>query len=159
MRSYSRNQHTNRLGLKNSTVLSLWQIAAITLLGVIISIKTQPPIISPISDVSASETVTVYAVPTANTVREMVLLAGLRTFGTKHVEALESLVQKESSFNQLAVNPSSGACGLFQAWPCKKMRCDLADANCQIEWGIDYIEQRYGNPTRAWEFHVRNGWY
>lgn len=159
LRKIGSNQHKDRWGLSPETAISVWQIAALTLLGVIISIKTQPKIISPVPDAYATETVNVYAVPTPQTARELVLLAGLRAFGSRHVVALESLVQKESSFNAVAVNPRSGACGLFQAWPCQKMKCEFGDADCQVRWGIDYIKSRYGNPSNAWYFHQRNGWY
>lgn len=91
--------------------------------------------------------------------KEKLLLAGIRTFGTKHVEALETIVQKESSFNYLSVNKTSGACGYFQFYPCSKMKCELTDVDCQIEEGMKYIKKRYGNPTNALEFHINHGWY
>lgn len=79
-------------------------------------------------------------------------------FGNDSMIAGE-LLSRESSLNPKAINPSSGACGLFQALPCGKMDCSLDDIDCQMEWGKDYIETRYGDVQTALEFHDRNGWY
>jgi len=79
-------------------------------------------------------------------------------FGDEAIVAGE-LLSRESSLNPKAVNPSSGACGLFQALPCEKLGCDLEDVDCQMEWGKDYITRRYGDAKTALAFHDRNGWY
>lgn len=158
MRRKGTNQHQVKWRiLKPEAWASVWFIAFITILGAWI---IQPKIISPCPDTGCFVEV-VYAneSPDEATVRERVLLAGMRVFGTRHVESLEKLVFKESTFNQYAINPSSGACGLFQAWPCKKLGCKLDDVDCQIDWGLHYLKNRYGDPSRAWAFHQRNGWY
>ena len=82
----------------------------------------------------------------------------VRFFG-KDSKIVGELVARESSMNPLAVNPTSGACGLFQSYPCEKMNCDLEDIDCQMEWGRDYIDDRYGTPENALAFWHRNGWY
>jgi len=69
------------------------------------------------------------------------------------------LVSKESGLNPKAINKNSGACGLFQAYPCSKLPCDLDDVDCQIEWGFNYISKRYGSVKKALEFHNEKGWY
>lgn len=92
-------------------------------------------------------------------VAEQVRLATVRHFGENEWSAMQTLVQKESGFNQYARNPSSGACGLYQALPCSKLPCNLDDVNCQAEWGIGYIKGRYGTPSNALAFHYSNGWY
>lgn len=69
------------------------------------------------------------------------------------------LVFKESGFHNTSVNSSSGACGLFQAYPCEKMACSLDDIDCQLNWGESYILRRYGSPEKALSFHLENGWY
>jgi len=79
-------------------------------------------------------------------------------FGDK-AKVVGELLAHESSMNPLAVNPTSGACGLFQALPCKKLGCELSDVDCQMEWGKSYIEGRYGTPENALAFWHRNGWY
>lgn len=70
----------------------------------------------------------------------------------EHIDSWKNLVAKESGFNPYAVNISSGACGIGQALPCEKMQCDLGDVQCQATWMATYIQGRYGDPTRAWEF-------
>lgn len=69
------------------------------------------------------------------------------------------LVFKESGFHPDSVNSKSGACGLFQAHPCNKLQCDLSDIDCQMNWGENYINSRYGSPAKAWDFWKLNGWY
>ena len=29
----------------------------------------------------------------------------------------------------------------------------------QIRWGLDYISNRYGTPTKAWNHFLNNNWY
>jgi hypothetical protein len=78
-------------------------------------------------------------------------------FGPGHWSALEKLWARESGWNPAARNPSSGACGIPQALPCRKIT-DMSVPG-QIEWGVGYIAQRYGNPTRAWQHFLSHGWY
>jgi hypothetical protein len=73
-------------------------------------------------------------------------------------EILE-LISRESGLNPQAINPSSGACGLFQAYPCSKLPCSLDDVDGQIEWGYKYIINRYGSAKQALEFHNQKNWY
>lgn len=74
-------------------------------------------------------------------------------------KATAQLVFKESGFHPDSINKSSGACGLFQSYPCGKMDCQLSDISCQLNWGEQYIKNRYGTPEKALEFHNLNGWY
>lgn len=67
-------------------------------------------------------------------------------------EALHTLVHNESSWQPRAVNPTSGACGLFQSWPCAKMGVPLDDIAGQARWGTAYIKGRYGSPSKALSF-------
>jgi hypothetical protein len=69
------------------------------------------------------------------------------------------LINKESSWNSHAINPSSGACGLVQALPCSKLPCSLSDAVCQIKWQVGYVNARYGGYNQAVAFHRANNWY
>jgi Transglycosylase SLT domain len=74
-----------------------------------------------------------------------------------------NIVNHESSWNYKAVNPSSGAYGLFQALPGSKMSSAGADWRSnpatQIEWGLNYMDSRYGSPCEAWSFWQANHWY
>jgi hypothetical protein len=75
--------------------------------------------------------------------------------------ARDWIMMKESSGNPSAINPTSGACGLFQAYPCSKMQCPLNESGleCQFEWADNYVKGRYGSWTAAKSFWQRNGWY
>lgn len=79
-------------------------------------------------------------------------------FGPEASTAIE-LVCRESSLNPEAVNRTSGAAGLFQAYPASKLGCDLQDVDCQIAWGKNYIESRYETAEAALLFHDQKGWY
>jgi len=82
-------------------------------------------------------------------------------------EALVTLWDKESNWNNHADNPSSHAYGIPQALPHTKMpkaawpESDggTSDATAQIGWGLNYIKSRYGSPSAALAFHLRNNWY
>uniref|UniRef100_A0A6M3KCL7 Transglycosylase SLT domain-containing protein n=1 Tax=viral metagenome TaxID=1070528 RepID=A0A6M3KCL7_9ZZZZ len=80
-------------------------------------------------------------------------------FGVQHWGALEELITRESHWNPYAINSSSRACGLGQALPCSKMKCELWDYDCQVKWVLKYIDNRYGNPTEALNYHNLKNWY
>ena len=76
---------------------------------------------------------------------------------------LDALWQRESGWNHLAENASSGAYGIPQSLPGSKM-ADVApdwrtNPETQITWGLAYIAARYGNPQGAWAHSQRVGWY
>ncbi len=76
-------------------------------------------------------------------------------------EALKKLWMKESSWNNKAVNHSSGAIGIPQLLPSQHSvpQGYRWDARVQIEWGLHYILHRYGSPAAAWEHERRHNWY
>ncbi len=86
-----------------------------------------------------------------------------RGWSEKDYEAVLNIVQKESNFNPNSVNKKSGACGLFQAYPCskavKKYKDYKSNYISQIKWGLDYIQARYNNPASAWLFWQNHKWY
>ena len=69
----------------------------------------------------------------------------------------------ESGWNPAAHNPSSGAHGIPQSLPGDKMADYGADwytnPETQLEWGLHYIQDRYGSPCGAWGFWTCNNWY
>lgn len=81
----------------------------------------------------------------------------------KHFVALKKLWFRESGWNHRAVNPSSGAWGIPQSLPARKMRKFGKDyrtnPETQIDWGLHYIKERYGSPLRAWSFWRSHNWY
>ncbi|WP_395574526.1 transglycosylase SLT domain-containing protein [Streptomyces sp. BK79] len=78
-------------------------------------------------------------------------------------QCFSNIVDHESSWNYQAVNPSSGAYGLFQALPAGKYASAGADWRTnpatQIKWGLNYMDSRYGSPCDAWTFWQANHWY
>lgn len=70
--------------------------------------------------------------------------------------ATQKLILNESGCRTNAVNPSSGACGIPQAYPCSKLPCPLNDSGavCQLQWMNTYVQGRYG----SWE-NALSTWY
>lgn len=75
---------------------------------------------------------------------------------------LVSLWDKESGWSVTAGNPND-AYGIPQACPGNKMASYGEDwqtnYKTQINWGLDYIKGRYGNPTKAWQHFKNKNWY
>jgi len=69
---------------------------------------------------------------------------------------LDAMWTRESNWNYLATNPSSGAYGIPQSLPASKMAQFGSDwaSNpvVQIKWGLWYIQNRYGSPCNAWAY-------
>jgi hypothetical protein len=70
---------------------------------------------------------------------------------------------KESRWNHLAQNASTGAYGIAQALPGSKMASAGSDwasnPAVQVAWGLDYISNRYSTPCGAWNFFLNHNWY
>lgn len=98
--------------------------------------------------------------PVANTNPKQYALSRL---GSTQYSCFNNIVIKESGWNHTATNPSSGAYGLVQALPGSKMASAGADWRTnpitQINWGISYMNGRYGSPCVAWNFWLNNHWY
>ncbi|MEY9888176.1 uncharacterized protein YkwD [Catenulispora sp. MAP12-49] len=73
------------------------------------------------------------------------------------------IIERESSWNVFATNPSSGAYGLGQALPGDKMASMGSawrnSALVQIKWALSYMNGRYGSPCAAWTFWQAHNWY
>ena len=84
-------------------------------------------------------------------------------FAPDQWQYLDALWQRESGWNHVAENPSSGAYGIPQSLPGSKMATVAPDwrtnPETQITWGLAYISARYGNPEGAWAHSQRVGWY
>ena len=78
-------------------------------------------------------------------------------------DCLVKLWTRESSWLWYAENASSGAYGIPQSLPADKMAAFGAnyrdDAAVQIDWGLWYIAQAYGSPSKAWQHSEQIGWY
>jgi soluble lytic murein transglycosylase-like protein len=86
-----------------------------------------------------------------------------REFGCLH-----ELWQRESHWNPLSHNKSSGAFGIAQflpsTWGNYKYPFKPKDPQIQITAGLRYITVRYGSPCKAWSFWLNkakkgSGWY
>lgn len=84
-------------------------------------------------------------------------------FSLGEVACLDTLWFKESKFDERADNPTSSAYGIPQALPGSKMASAGEDwresATTQMEWGLDYITNRYGSACDALDHSRQNGWY
>ena len=76
---------------------------------------------------------------------------------------LTRLWDRESGWSVSSTNPTSGAYGIPQALPARKMASAGADwrtnALTQVRWGVGYIADRYGSPCTALAHSDSVGWY
>lgn len=76
---------------------------------------------------------------------------------------VDYIVNKESRWNPLARNVSSGATGLCQALPGSKMASAGADWETnpvtQLKWCNGYAMARYGSWSAAYNFWLANHWW
>jgi hypothetical protein len=83
--------------------------------------------------------------------------------GDDQYNCLVALWNRESSWNVYAYNSSTGAYGIPQALPGSKMASAGADWATsfvtQVNWGLGYVDGRYGNPCGAWAHSESTGWY
>jgi outer membrane biosynthesis protein TonB len=79
------------------------------------------------------------------------------------MQCLQTLWNKESDWTTTATNASSGAYGIVQSLPAEKMASAgpdyLTNYRTQINWGLNYIQERYQSPCGALNFHLSNNWY
>ena len=76
---------------------------------------------------------------------------------------LDKLWTRESDWKAHESNGGSGAYGIPQSLPGRKMATfgrDWRDnPTTQIKWGLWYIADRYGTPCAAWAHSQRHNWY
>jgi len=88
-----------------------------------------------------------------------------QTFGWDATQfvCLTKLWTRESNWRTAAHNRSSGAHGIAQALPGRKMATVASDWKTnpitQIKWGAGYIKGRYHTPCNAWSHSEKVGWY
>lgn len=89
----------------------------------------------------------------------------LATYGwaPDQMQCLVTLWTKESDWTTTATNASSGAYGIVQSLPAEKMASAgpdyMTNYRTQINWGLNYIKERYQSPCSALSFHLANNWY
>lgn len=88
---------------------------------------------------------------------------GAYGWGSGEFQCLLQLWTRESSWRVNAYNASSGAYGIPQSLPGSKMASSGDDwrtnAATQINWGLNYIDSRYGSPCGAWAHSEAVNWY
>lgn len=82
-----------------------------------------------------------------------------KAYASSCTSAKSCIYHKESGNRTNAINKSSGACGIGQAWPCSKMKCSLSDYACQDKFFTAYAVNRYGSWDKAWAFWQANNWW
>ena len=91
------------------------------------------------------------------------LMAKKYGWGKRQFSCLDNVWNRESHWNPRAHNGSSGAHGIPQALPGRKMasagRDWYVNPRTQIRWGLKYIKHRYYTPCGAWHAQQRRGWY
>lgn len=84
-------------------------------------------------------------------------------WGARQWGCLDRLWNRESRWNHFARNRHSGAYGIPQALPGGKMSSAGADwrtnPRTQINWGLRYIDKRYGTPCHALHAALHHGYY
>lgn len=111
--------------------------------------KRKATIISPVSLIHKAQAEEIQNPYNSKSPKGIAWEINKKEFGIQHWEAFETLITNESGWNPFSKNPSSGACGLGQALPCSKMKCENWDYECQVKWVADYIKNRYKTPSKA----------
>lgn len=113
---------------------------------------------------AASASAPAAGTPDPDTAQALGLQAVLaRGWGMDQYDCLVALWNRESHWNVYAHNKSSGAYGIPQSLPGEKMATVADDWQTnpatQIEWGLRYIQGRYGSPCGAWAHSEAVHWY
>ncbi len=83
-------------------------------------------------------------------------------WGKTERKCLGSMWGKESAWNHTAISPTDD-----YGIPQRHMRHNtqeqkdafIENPQTQINWGLNYIKERYGSPCEAWAFWQKNRWY
>lgn len=90
-------------------------------------------------------------------------IAASHGWSLSDVEDWMKLIDKESSGNPKAINPSSGAAGIAQFIngfsEYAQYGGNANTVNGQLISMGNYIKQRYGTPSAAWAHEVQYNWY
>jgi hypothetical protein len=120
------------------------------------------------SIVTGDEAAAIYvanaATPETGTIKEFAyeLVLSL-SWGRDQYSCLVALWERESNWRWDALNKSSGAYGIPQSLPGRKMAEMGADwvtnPETQVRWGVNYIKNRYGAPCGAMAHSNKFNWY
>ena len=104
------------------------------------------------------------ATPETGSIKEFAYsLVNKNNWGRDQYSCLVALWERESNWRWDAMNKSSGAYGIPQSLPGRKMAEMGADwatnPETQVRWGISYIKSRYGAPCGAMAHYNKFNWY
>ena len=104
------------------------------------------------------------ATPETGSIKEFAYsLVNKNNWGRDQYSCLVALWERESNWRWDAMNKSSGAYGIPQSLPGRKMAEMGADwatnPETQVRWGISYIKSRYGAPCGAMTHSNKFNWY
>lgn len=104
------------------------------------------------------------ATPETGSIKEFAYsLVNKNSWGRDQYSCLVALWERESNWRWDAMNKSSGAYGIPQSLPGRKMAEMGADwvtnPETQVRWGISYIKSRYGAPCGAMAHSNKFNWY
>jgi hypothetical protein len=125
------------------------------------AVESLPDIAQPTAEIPAQPTETEpKKTPSPSEVKEII---ANESRSQSEKEAKAYIFQHESGFNQYAINPSSGACGLGQRLNCQLLINDCPDwktnYDCQDEHFTKYMQRRYGSWNNAMAFWKTNRWW
>lgn len=110
-----------------------------------------------------------YKAPTSPVIKSSVSGAtkakryALSVLGARQFSCIDAIWSRESRWRYWAHNRYSGAYGIPQALPGRKMSKFGSDWRTnpitQVKWGINYVNVRYGSACGAWRFWQGNHWY
>ena len=104
--------------------------------------------------------ITLFAAPSAAAPDEVKQYVSAKEYAahklqnTQEYKCLASLYGKESAWNHKAVNGSHY--GIPQG---RSEYLKTANKYEQVDWGLGYIEVRYGTPCKAWDFFKKNNYH
>ncbi len=104
------------------------------------------------------------AEPEVGSIKEFAYgLVASNNWGRDQYSCLVALWERESNWRWNAMNKSSGAYGIPQSLPGRKMAEMGADwatnPQTQVRWGVSYIKSRYGAPCGAMAHSNKFNWY
>ena len=120
------------------------------------------------SIVTGDEAAAIYvanaATPETGTIKEFAYeLVLSNSWGRDQYSCLVALWERESNWRWDALNKNSGAYGIPQSLPGRKMAEMGADwatnPETQVRWGVNYIKNRYGAPCGAMAHSNKFNWY
>lgn len=120
------------------------------------------------SIVTGDEAAAIYvanaATPETGTIKEFAFeLVQSLSWGRDQYSCLVALWERESNWRWDAINKNSGAYGIPQSLPGRKMAEMGSDwvtnPETQVRWGVNYIKNRYGAPCGAMAHSNKFNWY